>query len=74
MGVITGSSSRSDLPPEKIKPADKLLDTEPLLDEKLLSLYRWAADYYQYPLGQALQTSLPAQLRKGGCARPPPWG
>jgi primosomal protein N' (replication factor Y) (superfamily II helicase) len=65
LGFITGCSDSSDFPPEKIKKAIKVIDTKPLLDSHLLALYQWAADYYQFPLGQALQTSLPGQLRKG---------
>jgi primosomal protein N' (replication factor Y) (superfamily II helicase) len=65
IGLITACSDSSDFPPEKIKKAIKVIDTKPLLDNHLLALYQWAADYYQFPLGQALQTSLPGQLRKG---------
>ena len=65
VGVIVGSSGTTDVPKDRIKPADKLLDELPLLDRDLVALYQWSADYYQYPLGQALQTSLPVQIRKG---------
>ncbi len=65
IGVITGSSSSSDFPENKIRKISKVIDSDTLLDEKLLSLYRWSANYYQHPIGQALQTSLPKQLRKG---------
>jgi len=69
VGIISGCSDKSDFPVNKIKSISRLIDTEPLLDEKLMQLYKWAADYYQFPLGQALQTSLPAQLRKGKPAK-----
>ena len=65
IGIITGCSNKSDFPAGKIKVADKLIDHTPVIDEQLMSLYLWAADYYQFPVGQALQTSLPAQIRKG---------
>lgn len=65
VGVIVGTSAMSTFPQDKIRPAHKLLDASPLLDAQLVELYCWSADYYQYPLGQALQTSLPAQIRKG---------
>jgi primosomal protein N' (replication factor Y) len=65
IGLITACSDSSDFPPDKIKKAIDVIDTKPLFDDDLLSLYQWAADYYQFPLGQALQTSLPGQLRKG---------
>ena len=65
VGVIVGCAAGSDFPKDKIRTAEKLIDHDPLFDAELVSLYLWAADYYQYPLGQALQTALPAQLRKG---------
>src|SRR5690606_30621107 len=37
----------------------------PALDNTLLSLYLWAAQYYHYPVGQALQTALPPAVRSG---------
>ncbi len=65
VGMIVDCSTTTDVPKEKIRPAYKLLDESPLLDKNLVALYHWSADYYQYPLGQALQTSLPVQIRKG---------
>lgn len=69
IGVVIGTSKSSDFPDGKIKAIDKILDTEPLLDQPLMQLYQWAADYYQYPIGQALQTSLPVQIRTGKAAQ-----
>jgi len=65
VGLVTGCSKTTDFPENKLKSAIQLIDIAPLLDKGLISLYRWAADYYQYPLGQALQTSLPQAIRKG---------
>lgn len=64
-GIITGTSDETDYPRDKIRAAIRVIDSQPLLDEQLMSLYRWSADYYQFPLGQVLQTSLPPQIRKG---------
>jgi primosomal protein N' (replication factor Y) len=36
-----------------------ILDTIPVLDEPLLKLGRWIADYYLAPLGEVLRTMLP---------------
>jgi len=68
IGLITGTSSNSDFPATRIKAAYKLIDQDPVLDDKLMQLYQWAASYYQFPIGQVLQTSLPAQIRKGNAA------
>src|SRR5579862_8015443 len=35
------------------------LDTTPVLDEQLLQLGRWIADYYLAPLGEVFRTMLP---------------
>jgi len=36
-----------------------VLDPEPVLDELLLRLARWIADYYLAPLGEVCRTMLP---------------
>jgi primosomal protein N' (replication factor Y) len=37
----------------------RLLDIEPVFEEKLLALGRWVADYYCAPLGEVLRTMAP---------------
>jgi primosomal protein N' (replication factor Y) len=37
-------------------------DAAPVLDDALISLCRWAADYYVAPLGLTLRAALPSQL------------
>ena len=64
-GFVTGLTSESDVSAEKLRPVADILDAEPLLDEHLLALYRWASNYYLFPLGMALQTALPKSLREG---------
>lgn len=63
-GIITNISNNSDFPLDKLKPAIKILDQEPLFPEKLRELFIWASDYYQYPLGLLFDSALPAWLRK----------
>ncbi|HKZ57889.1 MAG TPA: DEAD/DEAH box helicase family protein, partial [Thermodesulfovibrionales bacterium] len=43
---------------KEIKPIDSILDAVPLMDETILSLCRWASEYYLFPLGMALKTAL----------------
>lgn len=45
-----------------LKPIHELLDDEPLFNEDLLKFFRWAADYYDHPLGQVIKTALPGGL------------
>ncbi|MGD2054757.1 MAG: primosomal protein N', partial [Gammaproteobacteria bacterium] len=65
IGVVTGNSSHSNVNANKLKTVKAVLDMEPLLPEDILKLLRWAASYYQYPLGEVLSTAMPALLRKG---------
>src|SRR5438132_248214 len=60
LGIIVGPS---ELPP-KVTPKHVLAlpDAEPVVDEAMLLLCRWIADYYIAPLGVVLRTALPAAL------------
>ncbi|WPP69756.1 primosomal protein N' [Acinetobacter pittii] len=49
----------------QLKAISELLDDEPILDEQVLSLLTWSAQYYQFPIGEVMQTALPALLRQG---------
>lgn len=65
IGVIVGFANQSDFPASKLKSVIELIDNHPLLDEKLLSLYHWASDYYQHPLGDVILGTLPKKIRMG---------
>ncbi|SHJ31966.1 replication restart DNA helicase PriA [Malonomonas rubra DSM 5091] len=45
-----------------LKKISTLLDEEPLLTPELITLLRWAADYYCHPIGQVIRNALPAGL------------
>lgn len=64
IGIVTGFAETSEFG-GKIKAAKKLIDQEPVFDEKVLALCTWAAEYYQHPLGEVLHTALPVLLRQG---------
>ena len=49
----------------KLKDITELLDHEAILDAQLLTLLTWSAQYYQFPMGEVMQTALPALLRQG---------
>lgn len=68
VGILIEIAEQSELPLSKLKPALAILDTAPVLDPGLFELGRWAASYYQHPLGDALQQLLPALLRQGQAA------
>ena len=64
VGVLIEVAGSSDQPPERLKPVIGVLDPRPLLAPPDLELVRWAAAYYQHPLGDALIGVLPTRLRR----------
>lgn len=49
----------------KLKNIEKIIDEEPIIDEKSLQLVVWSAKYFQQPIGEMLFASLPKKLRLG---------
>lgn len=45
-----------------LKEIREFIDAEPLLTPELITLLRWAADYYCHPIGQVVRNALPAGL------------
>lgn len=64
-GVIVGLIDESAFPAEKLKSITTLIDSRPLIPEKLLTLYHWASDYYQHPIGEVILGTLPKKIRDG---------
>ena len=64
--VITHiEEAASDVPTNKLKPINKCLDAEPILNSNMLKLAHWLARYYHYPLGDVLAVMLPTLVRQG---------
>ena len=60
----------ADLAPERAcKPLARVLDDEALLDDHLLKLTRWMADYYLCGWGQVLHAVVPAGVRENAGTR-----
>src|ERR1700675_207552 len=56
-GIVVGRHAR---PPQvKTKKVIEALDLAPVLDEQLLKLGKWIADYYLAPAGEVFRTMLP---------------
>ncbi|SPL71001.1 primosomal protein N' [Acinetobacter stercoris] len=49
----------------QLKNITELLDDQAILDDNVLSLLTWSAQYYQFPIGEVAQTALPTLLRQG---------
>jgi len=64
-GILLSVSNQSDVPVEKLRPAIQILDSEPLLSPEIMSLLKWASEYYHHPIGDAMQHALPVLLRQG---------
>lgn len=60
-GYVVGLPTASTL--DQIKPIDRLLDPEPVLQESQLAFCRWAAGYYLAGLGEMIATALPSAYR-----------
>lgn len=65
MAIVMEVGQHSQIAPHKIKQAINILDQEPLLTPAVIELYRWASQYYHYPLGELLFNTLPKIIRKG---------
>jgi len=49
----------------RLRPVQKLLDTEPVITADVLAMVQWASAYYHHPIGEALAAALPVLLRQG---------
>lgn len=65
VGVVVEAPREIDTQGREYKFIEAVLDTAPVFSPDLWALCRWAADYYQYPLGEVLSAALPGPLRRG---------
>ena len=65
IGIVLSSSSHTEIHASKLKAVQSVLDAEPVLPNDMLRLLKWAASYYQYPIGEVVHTAIPALLRTG---------
>ncbi|WP_413700026.1 hypothetical protein ACLKMH_22450 [Psychromonas sp. KJ10-10] len=65
VGVICAVNPDLDYAIDKLKDITQLIDTAPLLTDKLWSLLRWASFYYQHAFGDVFQQAIPTLLRQG---------
>jgi len=63
VGIVAERVDGSTLDEARLKVAGAVLDEAPLLGGELLASLRWAARYYQHPLGEVLFAALPTSLR-----------
>ncbi|MCX7880153.1 MAG: primosomal protein N' [Ignavibacteria bacterium] len=62
-GVIVGEHKGSlGFPVDKLKSVIKLIDSKPIVTQKLIELCFWMANYYIAPIGDVFKTILPTKL------------
>lgn len=70
IGVVVGFPEETDIPSDKLKAVEQVLDKQSLFDEEMWALLNWAAGYYHAPLGEVLASALPVKLRNGESSEP----
>jgi len=65
IGILLAVIDESPVATHKLKRAQAILDTEPVLNPDVLAMVQWASDYYHHPIGDALSAALPVLLRQG---------
>ena len=64
VGVVIGGADRSEVPDDKLRDLERVLEDVPALGPHELELYRFCAAYYLRPLGEVIGASLPPRLRQ----------
>lgn len=62
-GVVWANNIRPEIDPTKILPIEEVLDEHFVLPASWRQLLNFTAQYYHYPLGQAVMAALPQGLR-----------
>jgi primosomal protein N' (replication factor Y) len=65
IGMVVDHADRPSVSVAALKAVHQVLDAAPLLDNALMQLLRWTADYYHHPLGEVIAAALPKALRAG---------
>jgi len=63
VGLVVGRSAPERAPGRRLRAVLRVLDDEPLVDERILALTRWMAEEYACSWGEALHAVLPAALK-----------
>jgi len=64
VGVVVARTARSEVPVERLRELERLVDDVAPLTERDFELLEFCAAYYQRPLGEVIQASLPPRLRQ----------
>ena len=64
IGLVVEAPRRVEGDAQRYKRITKVLDASPVAPVDWLDALRWAASYYQHPLGEVIAAALPAALRE----------
>src|SRR5262245_24826312 len=64
VGIIVEVAEGTTIPSGRLRAAGPILDDMPRLAPEWLALARFAATYYQHPLGEVIHAALPPRLRR----------
>ncbi|CAM3826980.1 primosomal protein N' [Bordetella tumulicola] len=64
VGVVVDNPAEPAIDPAQVREIEQVLEDLPPLPEDWLRLARFAADYYQRPLGEVMLPAMPPPLRK----------
>ena len=63
IGLCLGRSEQ--LTHKTLKPILESIDQQPLISKSELEIGKWLSNYYHYPIGEALFTIIPSDIRRG---------
>ncbi|MGZ5582480.1 MAG: primosomal protein N' [Usitatibacter sp.] len=64
VGVVVGRSNRSDIPVERLRPVESMVEDVAPFKPDEIELFEFCAAYYQRALGEVVAASLPPRLRQ----------
>lgn len=69
IGILVSVVHETDVPMDKLKAVQDVLDETPLFSLALMKLCAWISSYYHQSIGEVLMSALPKRLREGGAFR-----
>lgn len=64
VGVVVEHADSSDVPPERLRDVESVIEDVPPFAAADLDLFRFCARYYQRPMGEVVGTGMPPRLRQ----------
>lgn len=70
LGVVTEQLETTDIETDRLRSVETILDATPAIPARLMHTLKWAAQYYQQPIGEVLSGALPKAVRRGRPLQP----